>query len=331
MEKIYPNLIKNDKKDLETFLLNNDLIYEDNIESTFVKRQNGQIIGTGSRHQNIIKCLAIDDNYKGSSLINEIITILINEIYNEGYDNIFLYTKPIYQETFARFGFNIIEEVKDKLIFMERSNNFSKYLEFLENQKVDYLNIGSIIMNANPFTLGHRYLVEYGAKNCDYLYIFLVSEDLSTFSTKERLYLVKEGCKDIKNLKILPTYKYLISSATFPSYFIKKKDELTEIQARLDCAIFKNHIGKALNINKRFVGDEKQDQVTDIYNKIMKEELTNKPNPIEIIEVPRLTVDGKPISASIVRSLISKNDFKNLEKYLPPTSFSYILKKYKDK
>lgn len=331
MEKIYPKIIKKDKIELEAFLKKEGLKFEDNIESTFVIRQADNIIGSGSRYQNIIKCLAIDEENQGGPIINEILTALINEIYAQDYDNVFLYTKEEYEKTFTRLGFSLIEKVKGQLAFMERSDNFSKYLKSLEKEKVNLDNIGAIVMNANPFTLGHRHLVQYGANHCDFLYIFLVSEDLSFFSTKERMKLVKEGCKDIKNIKILPTDKYLVSAATFPSYFIKKEDDLTKIHTRLDCAIFKNHIGRVLNIKKRFVGEEKEDQLTNLYNKTMKEELSKEPNPIELIEIPRKMVDGRPISASKVRASIKDKNFKVLEKYLPQTSLDYILNKYLNK
>lgn len=330
MEKIYPNLIKSDRQKVELFLNNNGLKYEENIESTYIISENNQIIATGSRYQNIIKCIAIEKKYKGGSLLNEILTVLINEIYSKGYDNIFLYTKTEYKTTFKRLGFNLIEEVKNQIVFMERSSNFSKFLKKLEKERVTYNNIGAIVMNANPFTLGHRYLIDYGINHCDFLYVFVVSEDLSMFSTKERFELVKKGTADKKNLKILSTDNYLVSSATFPSYFIEEKELLIETHAYLDSAIFKNHIAKVLNINKRFVGEEKTDKTTHIYNNTMKKYFSKEDTDINLIEIPRKTVDNEIISASKVRSLINEKNFTELKKYLPQTSLEYVLKKYKN-
>lgn len=331
MEKIYPNLIKSDRKELEGFLNKHDLKYEDNIESSYLIREGGLIIGTGSRYQNIIKCLAIDDSYKGGYLINEILSLLINEIYAEGFDNVFLYTKAQYRQTFEFLGFNLIEKVEPFLVFMERSHNFESYLKTLEKEKTSSRDAGAIVMNANPFTLGHRYLVEYALDYCDFLYIFVVSEDLSFFTTKERVKLIQEGTKDLDRVKILPTENYLVSAATFPSYFIKKEDDLSQIHTRLDSRIFKNHIGRVLGVKKRFVGEEREDKLTNLYNRIMKEELEKEPNPIKLIEIPRKTINGKAVSASRVRAAIKAGDFKSLEAYLPPSSLSYILEKYGQK
>ncbi len=47
--------------------------------------------------------------------------------------------------------------------------------------------IGGIVMNCNPFTLGHKYLVEYAAREMDYLYLFVVEEDLSFFLSQIEL------------------------------------------------------------------------------------------------------------------------------------------------
>lgn len=53
--------------------------------------------------------------------------------------------------------------------------------------------VGSIVMNCNPFTLGHRYLIEYASKYVDYLYIFVVEEDKSFFPFSDRIDLIKKG------------------------------------------------------------------------------------------------------------------------------------------
>lgn len=46
------------------------------------------------------------------------------------------------------------------------------------------------MMNANPFTNGHRYLIQQAAAQCDWLHLFLVKEDSSRFPYEDRLDLV---------------------------------------------------------------------------------------------------------------------------------------------
>ena len=43
------------------------------------------------------------------------------------------------------------------------------------------MKFGAVVMNCNPLTLGHRYLIEQALKQCDYLMIFVVQEDKSFF------------------------------------------------------------------------------------------------------------------------------------------------------
>lgn len=61
--------------------------------------------------------------------------------------------------------------------------------------------IGSIVMNCNPFTLGHRYLVEEASRQSDLLYIFVVEEDKSDFPFEDRFNMVKAGGQNCLMLK----------------------------------------------------------------------------------------------------------------------------------
>ncbi|MDO5047998.1 MAG: [citrate (pro-3S)-lyase] ligase [Anaerococcus sp.] len=329
MEKIYPDLIASDKEKLKEFLKNHNLAYEENIESTYVLREEGKIVASGSRSKNIIKSLAINDSYQGSKVINELISLLINEIHAGGFDNIFIYTKPSNEETFTHLGFKKIEEVPDKLVFMERSDNFSDYLAYLDQNRVDVPNPGAVVINANPLTLGHLSLIDYGLSEVDFLYVFLVSEDASFFSSKDRLKIVKEALYDKKRVKILTTDDYLVSKASFPSYFLDEDEDVTKIYTKLDAYIFKNHIGKRLGIKKRFVGDEKEDKTTNIYNQTMAEIFIKEPNPIDLVEIERKKINGQAISASRVRKLIKEKSFDKLEDLVPKASLRLIEDKFK--
>ena len=44
----------------------------------------------------------------------------------------------------------------------------------------------------DPFTNGHLYLVEYAARHCDNLYVFVLSEDKSVFPADVRFSLVEK-------------------------------------------------------------------------------------------------------------------------------------------
>ena len=160
-------------------------------------------------------------------------------------------------------------------------------------------------MNANPFTLGHQYLVEKASSENDVLHLFIVSDDSSLVPFEVRKKLVIEGTKHLKNICYHETGDYIISSATFPSYFQKDEVAVIESQANLDIEVF-TKIAKVLNINKRYVGEEPNSLVTNIYNQTMLKKLPE--NNIECMVVPRKKYSDNVISASTVRQIIKISD-----------------------
>ena len=325
MIKIYPKIISKDRMDLENLLFQEGIRFEENVETTFGKYENDKLIATASIYKNIIKCVAIDPAYKGGSVFNEMMTVILAEINQNNYDNAFVYTKTIYEKSFASIGFKEIERVGNELIFMEKARDgFTSYLEKLKETKVDGESIGAVVLNANPFTLGHQFLVDYGAKHCTYLHVFVVSEDASYFSAKDRSKMVELGVENYDNVIVHPTESYLVSAATFPSYFIDENKSVTKIHASLDARIFKNHIGKVLEIDQRFVGTEPTDEATRIYNETMREIFESEPNKLDLVEIPRKELYGKVISASRVRTLIDHGKMEEIKDLVPQTTYKYI-------
>ena len=183
-------------------------------------------------------------------------------------------------------------------------------------------------MNCNPFTFGHRYLIEESLKYIDHLFIFVVEEDKSIFPFKDRLLLVKKGVSDLNNkVTVLPSGKWMISLLTFPEYF--SKDDLQEdiIDPSKDIVLFAKYICPILNITYRFVGEEPFDKVTKQYNDAMRKQL--KEYNITFIEIPRKSIlNGEIVSATKVRELIKNiNNDENIEKlkkYVPKSTFVYL-------
>ena len=177
-------------------------------------------------------------------------------------------------------------------------------------------------MNCNPFTLGHQYLIEQAASENDLVYILVVSEDKSVFPTRTRKELIKKGTAHLNNVIVLIGGDYIISSATFPSYFTQDQ-ELAEVQAKLDIKIFSVYIAHTLNVKRRYVGEEPYCPVTRKYNEIMKKGLIK--NGVEFMKLKRLKINGKAVSASTVRALLKRSDFTGVEKLVPYTTFSYLV------
>lgn len=185
---------------------------------------------------------------------------------------------------------------------------------------------GGIVMNCNPFTLGHRYLIEYAASKVDFLYIFVVEENKSFFPFEDRFKLVQQGTADLQNVVVLPSGNFIISAVTFPGYFYKDNLKETKIDCSNDLNVFAEYIAPALNIKVRFAGEEPLDPVTKQYNEGMAEILPQ--HGMEFCEIKRKQDDDGVgvISASRVRKLLKEGEFDELKKLVPPSTFEYLLK-----
>lgn len=283
--------------------------------------ENYKVIGTGSCFGNTLRCFAVSSDHQGEGLLNQIITHLIEVQYARGNLHLFLYTKVKSAKFFGDLGFYEIARVDGTLVFMEnRKSGFPGFLKALEKTKKDGVS-AALVMNANPFTLGHQYLVETVAKNCDTLHLFVLSEDASLVPFAVRKRLVQEGVAHIPNVVLHDSGPYIISSATFPSYFLKDEAAVIDGHARLDLAVF-TKIAQALNVTDRYVGEEPTSQVTRLYNKIMAQELPKAGIQCHII--PRKEAAGKAISASTVRVALQNGDWDTLKTLVPSSTFQYF-------
>lgn len=198
---------------------------------------------------------------------------------------------------------------------------------YLENLKKYRDKIGAIVMNCNPFTLGHRYLIETASKQCKKLYVFVVEEDKSIFKFKDRIDLVKKGTADLKNVVVLPSGKFMISSLTFTDYFNKSELQDKIIDPSMDVEIFAKQIAPALGVNIRFVGEEPLDKVTKQYNDTMRRILPQY--EIEFCEIKRKEESGAVISASRVRKFLEEQNFDEIAKIVPKTTLEFLIDNYK--
>ena len=186
--------------------------------------------------------------------------------------------------------------------------------------------IGALVMNCNPFTLGHQYLVEYAAAQVVKLYVFVVEEDKSKFPFADRIELVKRGVKHLSNVEVLPSGKFIISQRTFSSYFNKAKLQNVKVDSSEDVEIFGREIAPTLGITIRFAGEEPTDNVTRQYNATMKELLPRY--GVDFCEIPRKTFGDEPISASTVREALKHGDFDKIKKLVPETTLLYLRGRY---
>lgn len=280
----------------------------------------GQLIATGSLFENTLRCMAVSGEHRGEGLMADIVSHLVQVELERGHTHLFLYTKPKSAKFFAPLGFYEIARV-DRLVFMEnRSNGFGRYLKSLAPCGGQTPG-AALVMNANPFTNGHAYLLEKAARENERVVVFVLSEDRSLVPFRARMDMVRAAAAEYPNVLVAESGSYMISSATFPSYFLKDDALVTRTHAALDATLF-TRIASALNLTRRYVGEEPFSEATRAYNEALRAILPAA--GVELRVVPRAQEGGAPISASHVRQLIHDGQFEAIRPLVPKTTFDYL-------
>lgn len=342
---------------IEAFLKRNGLRFDDMHYYAAVTDDDGEMIAGGGLKGNVIKCVAVDDAHKGEAIANTLISHLIAHANEEGHSNVMLFTKPKNRQLFESLSFRLLAEAPEAVLMETGIGGICNTVEQLKKIKKEgevckennqeckkeektNLNIttpqhlnpspphhhntttplrGVVVMNCNPFTLGHRYLIEQAAKQVERLFVMVVREDCSLFAYAERKAMVEQGVAHLKNVTVIDGSEYAISQATFPTYFLKRLDDAADTQMLLDLDLFRRHIAPALGATVRFVGTEPTDQLTRRYNQLMHEVLA------DVRETARLEKEGNAVSASRVRKAMEQGDMSTIRQLVPPTTLPYII------
>ena len=329
------------------FLQTNGLRYDDvDYYAAIVDESSDEMIAGGGLKGSVIKCVAVADGHKGEAVANVIVSHLIAKANAEGCQCVKLYTKPDNRQLFESLSFRLIAESPNAILMETGVGGIEKYSEELrvkseelgvkseelrvkseelKNDESVVLNarkpIGVIVMNANPFTLGHRFLVEQSSELVERLYVVVVREDCSMFSYNERKAMVSQGVRDIGNVVVVDGSDYAVSAATFPTYFLKQLSDATDTQIILDLDLYRRRIAPALGATIRFFGSEPTDPLTRRYNELMHQQLGEE----HVHEIQRKQQEGSAISASRVRKAMMEGCLWDAIQLVPPTTIPYII------
>lgn len=344
--QLNPN-IPRQRRRIEQFLGDNGLRLDDvDYYAALVDETTDEIVAGGGLKGGVIKCVAVAEGHKGEAVANQIVSHLIAQANADGHQCVKLFTKPQNQMMFESMSFRLLAEAPKAILMETGIGGIRRYSEELRvkseelesekgkvkseesNGKLHHLNpspqhpimpqSGIIIMNCNPFTLGHRYLIEQAAQQVQTLYILVVREDCSMFSYDERKAMIVRGVAHINNVVVCDGSEYSISATTFPTYFLKSLSDASDTQMTLDIDLYRRHIAPALGATVRFVGTEPDDPLTRRYNELMKSMLP------DVREVARLQQGGVAVSASRVRKAIVENHLAQAARLVPPTTIPYI-------
>lgn len=321
---------------VKTFLSKFSLKLDTDVTKTLYMEDNDEVVGTISCANYIIKDLAVDPTYQSENLAGKLVNEMIqyfalNKIYSYQ-----VFTKPMYKQIFISLGFKEIVST-DKVIMLEGgTSSISEELDKIKKQLDmrfavldEKSDIAALVINGNPLTIGHVHLIETAASLHQMVVVFIVEENKSEFTFEERISMAYLATRRLSNVCVIPSTKYIVSSITFPTYFLKDGNEVNEEHAKVDALIFKNYFMKKLHIKKRYLGEEFNPKMQN-YNKTLKEVLLDK---VEII--PRYIEEGTVVSASTVRSLIKQNKLNEALAYIPKENAllfrSIVLAKYGNK
>lgn len=318
---IFPNDIRAQKQ-VDALLEQEGIQRDGNLDYTCgLFDEDWNLTATGSCFGNTMRCLAVARARQGEGLLNQIVSHLIEVQAQRGNTHLFLYTKPQSAKFFGDLGFYEVASADGRLVFMEnRRQSFQRYCAALEKSRREGRS-AAVVMNANPFTLGHLYLVEKAAAENDVLHLFVLSEEAGPIPSAVRRRLVREGTAHLSNVICHDSGPYIISGATFPSYFLKDEDTVIRTHAALDLAVF-GKIAPCLNITRRYVGEERASRVTALYNQEMASRLPEL--GIDCRVIPRLERNGTPVSASAVRQAIHDGQLEQVRPLVPETTWNYF-------
>jgi [citrate (pro-3S)-lyase] ligase len=300
--------------------------------SMIVYNLKGELVGTGSHLGRILKYVAVSPKYRDSTAFALIVTYMTEKLLKI-YKHTFVFTRPENAIRFRGLGFNEIASAPPLFTILEFGfESIVTYQDYLKTTKCSRENntVAAIVVNCNPFTNGHKYLIEKASAENDLVYLFVVEEDLSAFPFKVRWELIRKGIEHLKNVCMVRGGMYIVSGSIFPAYFLKNEtiSDVMEKQAELDVQIFANYVVPVLGIKRRYVGTENYCATTAAYNSAMKKILPA--SGVEVIEVTRKATAGAAgdspnfISASKIREAIKADKLAEVLDFLPDSTREFL-------
>lgn len=304
----------------------------------------GRIMAGGGLWRDVIKCVAVSPEARSEGLAAPLVSRLVSLAASKGIHRLSVYTKPSNQAVFESLGFHLAASSSSAILLTSFPCRRDASSDF-EGPSADGASpsvgkVGVVVMNANPFTLGHRYLVEKASRKVEKLYVLVVEEDASEFSFDDRLEMVRRGCAGLANVEVLPGGFGVISRSVFPAYFLKEPSEAASVQMALDLDFFARNVAPVLGATVRFVGSEPSDPLTAQYNGMMRSILPSR--GISVREIPRLTIkdicpsapsgafaagalSDTVVSASEVRRALAEGRFGLAAALTPASTHPYLL------
>lgn len=322
MYKIKEVILDSEKEILEEFLKLSNLNYEVDINYSILVYDGDKVIATASLANSIMKCFAVNKEYSGQNITGLMFHHLVEHLQNRNIHHYFVFTTPENEDIFTSFNMKRIVRTMNTVL-LEGGDDITHVLQKLkEEYSISDKKKACVIINANPMTNGHLYLIERAKEDYEEVLVFVVSEDISSFPFVDRFSIIKSATKHLEGVTVLPSLSYLVSRITFPKYFLKEDQLIKDEQTLIDVLIYKEYYKKIFNLERRYLGTEPLSANTNKYNKVLKDYLGQS---VEIIE--RINLDNQVISASLIRKLIKANNIKKIKDYVPKATYDFLKSK----
>lgn len=320
MSSAVPLVTSRDIESARRLIESQQLRFEVPFDDLIGIHEEGQLVAAAARSGFVLKMFAIDEAHQGGALLGTLATELVRLGRAEGHETFFVFTRPEHVGAFEQLNFQLLAS-DGPVALLEYGGGLEAYLAAHAHLRRPGRN-GAVVVNGNPFTLGHLYLVETSARQVDTLYLFVVTEEGSVFPFAVRYRLAEQSTSHLPNVVVLETSRYAVSAAVFPSYFLKRRDEAALAQMRIDLRLFGAHLAPAFGITARFVGHEPYSETTAAYNQVMAEVLPEY--GVALVEIPRRRDEGGFISATRVRDALAQGDFDNLAALVPAPTLDFL-------
>ena len=310
-------ILQTEKQAVVEFLSAFGLKFNAYADYTAYVEEEGNVIATVSLAKNVICDLAVSEAFQGENVATSLIMHALEKLRAEKIYGYKVFTKPLYREKFLDLGFRLLVQGEN---FVALEGGESNIWTTLQNLKTKILmdlgsfddDYGAIVMNANPFTSGHLSLVEHALSKHGKVLIFVLEEDVSEFSFKERFSLTFLATRQYRDrVCVLPSTEYVVSKATFPDYFLRSEQDVSQAHAEYDAMLFEKYFMKELNVSKRYLGTEEKEYMS-VYNATLDKVLRSK---LEIVE--RFKQNGERVSADTVRKLLKAGDDEKALEFIP--------------
>lgn len=321
-----PLLTAADRRDAASLVHAQGLTWEEGVDDVVGIYEEGRLVATAARAGYVLKMFAIADCAQGTGALGELATALMDLGRGAGHEEFFVFTRTEHAASFTQCNFRRLVS-GGPVALLEYGGGFDRYLARQQQRlaaegRVATPPCSAVVINGNPFTKGHQFLVEGAAAVSGTLFLFVVREDRSVFPFEVRDRLARAATAHLPNVVVLDTSRYAVSALTFPSYFLRVGDEAARLQMQVDARLFGGCLAPAFGISCRFVGSEPYCATTSAYNDTMRRVLPEY--GIRLEEVPRIGNQAGFISATRVRAALAAGRLDEVAWMLPEPTLEFL-------